>query len=119
MKNNKQIGTEFEKAIVDLLSKQGYWVHFIVPDARGAQPFDIIAVKDGMAVAMDCKTCKDRYFRMSRLEENQIMAFEKWMRCGNTHPFLAVEHGDIIRFVDYVELKLRGKVDLEDGKKGM
>ena len=112
--NNKKIGTEFENSIVDLLAKKGYWVHFISPDKRGAQPFDIIAVKDGLAVAMDCKTCKDRYLRMSRLEENQILAFERWLSCGNTNPFLVVEHGDKIIFVDYIELKEKGKIDLEE-----
>lgn len=111
--NNKKLGTEFEKAMVNLLAKQGYWVHFITPDARGAQPFDIIAVKDCFAVAIDCKTCADRYFRLGRLEENQIMAFEKWLACGNANPYIAVEHGDKIIMLDYVELKKELKIDLE------
>lgn len=111
--NNKKLGTEFERAIVDLLSKQGYWVHFITPDARGAQPFDIIAVKDCCAVAIDCKTCKDKYFRIGRLEENQIMAFEKWLACGNTDPYIVVEHNEVIHFVNYRELKEKGKINLE------
>ena len=111
--NNKKLGTEFEKQMVDLLSKQGYWVHFITPDARGAQPFDIIAVKDGMAVALDCKTCVNRYFSISRLEVNQLMAFDKWIACGNTTPIIAVFHNDEITMVDYLELKMKGRIDLE------
>ena len=54
--NNKRRGTEFERQMCDILAKKGYWVHFIVPDARGAQPFDIIACRDGRPVAIDCKT---------------------------------------------------------------
>ena len=111
--NNKKLGTEFEKQVVDLLSKQGYWVHFITPDPRGAQPFDIIAVKDGMAVALDCKTCVNRYFSISRLEVNQLMAFDKWLSCKNTTPLIAVLHKDKITMIDYLELKMKGRIDLE------
>ena len=94
--NNKKIGAEFEKQMIDILSKQGYWVHFISPDHRGAQPFDIIAVKDGMAMALDCKTSVNRYFHIRRLEVNQLMAFDKWLACGNATPFIAVLHKDKI-----------------------
>lgn len=111
--NNKQLGTDFEKSMVDLLAKQGYWVHFLSPDNRGAQPFDIIAVKDCFAVAIDCKTSKDHIFRLGRLEENQIMAFEKWLKCGNTTPFLAVMYNDGIYMIPYERLKKEGSVDLD------
>ena len=111
--NNKKLGMAFERRMVDDLSDRGYWVHFITPDNRGAQPFDIIAVKDGLAVAMDCKTCKDKIFRISRLEDNQIMAFDHWLKCGNANPFIAVEHDDRIIMIDYCELKKKGKIDLE------
>lgn len=112
--NNKKLGTEFEKAMVGYLAKQGYWVHFISPDNRGSQPFDIIAVKNGLALALDCKTCKDKIFRISRLEENQIFAFDKWLACGNANPFIAVEHNDKIIMIDYCELKKKGKINLEE-----
>lgn len=111
--NNKKLGTEFEKAMVDLLAKQGYWVHFIFPDKRGAQPFDIIAVKDCMAVAIDCKTCKDHMFRLGRLEPNQIMAFEKWIACGNDAAYLAVLYKDEIYMISYERLKTEGSIDLD------
>ena len=111
--NNKKLGTKFEKRMVDILSESGYWVHFISPDSRGSQPFDVIAVKNGLAVAIDCKTCKDKIFRIGRLEDNQIMAFEKWISCGNLNPFIAVEHDDQVIMIDYCELKKKGKIDLE------
>lgn len=112
--NNKELGTKFENEVVEFLSRIGFWVHFISPDKRGAQPFDIIAVRNGHACAIDCKTCKDKYFRMGRLEVNQIMAFEKWLKCGNSSPLIAVYHNDKIRFIDYVELKEKGKVNIEE-----
>lgn len=112
--NNKKLGTDFERSMVNLMAKQGYWVHFINPDSRGAQPFDIIAVKDGLAIAIDCKTCKDHIFRLGRLEENQIMAFEKWLKCGNETPFLAVLYKDKICMIPYNRLKEEGSIDLDE-----
>lgn len=110
--NNKKLGTNFERQLCGILAEDGYWVHFLSPDARGAQPFDVIAVKDGEAVAIDCKTCKDHIFRISRLEDNQVMAFEKWLACGNDGAFLAVLHENNVYFVDYTDLKARGKINL-------
>ena len=111
--NNKRLGTEFEKKMVKLLANQGFWAHFITPDNRGAQPFDIIAVKNDFAVAIDCKTSKDHIFRLGRLEENQIMAFEKWLKCGNSTPFIAVSYNDNIYMIEYTKLKGELNIDLD------
>ena len=87
-------------------------MHFIVPDARGAQPFDIIAVKNGMALAIDCKTCVANSFNISRLEDNQIMAFDRWQKCGNIEPIIAIKHNDQIYKIGYTELKERKSIKL-------
>lgn len=112
--NNKERGTQFEREICEILAKDNYWVHFISPDHRGAQPFDIIAVKDDHALAADCKTCESSTFRIERLEDNQVMAFEKWIACGNLDPILFVKHGDDIYLVPYGVLKEKGKVKLNE-----
>ena len=112
--NNKKLGTDFEREMVDILSKNGYWVHFISPDNRGAQPFDIIAVRDGIAIAADCKTCEDHIFRLDRLEWNQQTAFQRWIRCGNGMPVLFVKHNKQIYMVDYGRLSREKKVDLDE-----
>ena len=111
--NNKQIGTAFERELCEILAKKGYWVHFITPDARGAQPFDIIAVRDGKVMAIDCKTCVAKSFNISRLEDNQRMAFDKWMACGNDMPWVAVKHENKIYMVSYPLLKELGSIRLE------
>lgn len=103
--NNKKLGSAFEKEVCELLAAKGYWVHFIVPDVRGAQPFDIIAVKNGEAYAIDCKTCAAKSFNISRLEDNQVMAFEKWLRCGNLSPLVYVKHDGRIMAIKYTDLK--------------
>lgn len=112
--NNKKLGTEWEHKVCEYLSKNGYWAHFIVPDARGAQPFDIIAVKDGEAFAIDCKTCVSNTFNISRLEDNQIMAFGKWLACENSNAFIAVEHNKHLHWIDYEELMDKKSIKLTD-----
>ena len=109
---NKRLGNLFERELCGILAQEGYWVHFIVPDARGAQPFDIIAVKDGKALAIDCKTCVAHSFNISRLEDNQIMAFNRWMKCGNPVPIIAVKHNDLIYKIKYNELQERKSIKL-------
>lgn len=110
--NNKIKGTMFEREVCKILAENGYWVHFMSPDATGAQPFDIIAVKDGYALAADCKTCDANSFTMNRLEQNQIMAFDRWMACGNTIPVLFVKHEEEIFMIPYDDLVKNWKVKL-------
>lgn len=115
--NNKQLGSAFERELCDILAKKGYWVHFIVPDSRGAQPFDVIAVKDGKALAIDCKTSARDSISIGRLESNQIFAFERWIKCGNGNPIVAVKYKEDIYFVLYLELKRCSTVKLTEDLK--
>lgn len=110
--NNKKLGSEFERKVCDILKSAGYWVHFMTPDERGAQPFDVIAVRDGIAYAIECKTLasNQKYFPITRLEDNQIMAFEKWLECGNSMPIVLVSHKGVITPIRYDELKEKKKV---------
>lgn len=110
--SNKKIGSAFERTLCQKLANLGYWVHFLAPDARGAQPFDIIAVKHGVAYAIDCKTCVAATFNISRLEENQFLSFEHWLRCGNTTPIIAVLHGGEIYAIEYDRLKEQRSIKL-------
>lgn len=80
--SNKSTGTAFEKEFAELLAEKGFWVHRL-QDNQNGQPFDIIAVKNGRAYAFDCKDCAGRSFPLSRVEENQRMAMERWEECGN------------------------------------
>ena len=111
--NNKKLGTDFEHEVCGILAHEGWWVHFIAPDARGAQPFDVIAVMAGKALAIDCKTCAADKFSISRLEDNQVLAFEKWLTCGNEMPEVWVKHNDRIYRIPYKVLKVKKNVLLE------
>lgn len=114
--NNKKLGTEFENEMCKLLSEKGWWVHFIEPKPNGAQPFDIIAVKYGRAIAIDCKTSSTKRFDIKRLEDNQICAFEKWIACGNEMPIVAIKYNGEVYTVQYEYLKHKKVVDLEELK---
>ena len=117
--NNKKTGSDFERETCKKLNEMGYWVHFITPDsATGKQPFDIIAVKNDEAFAIDCKTCEDRYFRISRAEENQILAFNKWLKCGNSNAMFLVKHDGWACIVSHETLMEKKKVDLESYEVG-
>lgn len=113
--NNKKLGTQFEKRICKMLQNDGWWVHFIEPKPDGSQPFDIIAVRYDRAVAIDCKTSITNRFGIDRLQDNQVFAFEKWMKCGNGHPYVIVEYkGKDIYVIPYPYLKEHNVVKLED-----
>ena len=111
--NNKKLGTAFERRVVEYFKEWGYWVHFISPDARGAQPFDVIIAKDGKTHVMDCKTSADHNFRISRLEWNQQMAFERWQSCGNSPAWIIIEYKNSIYMVTYDDLKTKKSIDLD------
>lgn len=113
--NNKKLGTQFEKETCELLARYGWWVHFLSPNEAGAQPFDIIAVRNGKAIAIDCKTSVSNVFPINRLEDNQQLAFERWMRCKNLVPLIFVKYKENIHIVNYYVLHKYGKVDLESG----
>lgn len=86
MNNNKKLGSKFEKDFADFLSKQGYWVHYIEAAAyTGSQPCDIVAIKRDFPELYDCKTLnnKNGLFPISRIEENQRLAFERLRETEN------------------------------------
>lgn len=103
--NNKALGTQFEREMCDILSKKGFWVHFMSPDNSGAQPCDLIFAKDGQVQIADCKTCVAKSFTIDRLEDNQIFAFERWIKCGNSDPVIFVKHHDAVYKISYSVLK--------------
>ena len=112
MANNKQIGAKFEQEFVEILAKEGFWAHFLAPSPTGAQPFDVIAMKDGCAYCFDCKTSVKPIFPIARLEDNQILAFDKWLQCGGQEPMVVVKYDNKVYLVSYTQLKLEGSVDL-------
>lgn len=112
--NNKRLGTAFEREVVNLLSQNGYWVHFITPDASGSQPFDIIASMSDYPLVADCKTSATKWFSISRLEENQKMAFDLWLKKGNNRALIFVKYKTKIYAIPYIFLESKKRINLLD-----
>lgn len=121
MRNNKYLGNKFEKELSEILYDAGYWVHLLNQNKNG-QPADIIAVKNGKAYLIDAKVCMYEVFPFRRIEENQQLAMDMWIECGNTTPYFALKARNEIYMVSYEfikELAKQGKkqLNLEDMNK--
>ena len=117
--NNKSLGSKFEKDFADFLSKKGYWVHYIEGAAHtGAQPCDIVAIRRDSTELYDCKTLnnKNGLFPLSRVEENQRLAFKRFRKCQNVKSTfaLAILWNDDVYFVDFDNIDFTQKsIDLK------
>lgn len=87
---NKKLGNDFEIELCDLLAEHGFWVHPLSMNKSG-QPADIIAVRNKTAYLIDAKVCSSRGFTLSRMEENQDLAMERWKECGNGQGWFALK----------------------------
>ena len=80
--SNKATGTQFERELAQALAEHGFWVHRF-QDNQNGQPCDIIAARSGNTYLIDCKDCQEDFFRLSRMEENQINAMKFFELTGN------------------------------------
>ena len=79
---NKTMGNHFEEELCELLAEQGFWAHNLAQNQVG-QPADVLAVRDNIAVLIDCKVCSNNRFPLSRIEPNQEAATLKPQKqCG-------------------------------------
>lgn len=97
LKSNKKLGNDFEKEFAKILADEGYWCTLLTPKTHiGSQPADLVAVKNNKAILVDCKTCNNYLFPLSRLEQNQIEASKKYFKCGNTEYYIAIKYKEDI-----------------------
>lgn len=88
-RSNKIIGNVFESYFCEYLAQRGFWVHNLAQNKAG-QPADVIAMKDRSGWLIDCKVCTQDGFRLSRVEENQWYAMDRWIQCVKTEPAFAI-----------------------------
>lgn len=101
MATNKKLGNDFETELCNLLFDRGFWVHNFAQNQAG-QPADVIAVKNGTALLIDCKVCENDRFPFSRIEENQHTSMKFWKQCGNGYGLFALRLTDgKIYFIDH------------------
>ena len=101
---NKKLGNDFEQELCEILYDAGYWVHNFA-NRKNGQPADIIAVKDGGAYLIDAKVCSYDVFPFRRIEENQHLAMDMWIECGNIEPYFALKCRNEIYMVGYRTIK--------------
>ena len=110
--NNKKLGNDFEQELCEILEDHGFWAHNFA-NRKNGQPADIIAAKGRLAFLIDAKVCTYDVFRLSRMEENQRYAMDRWIDCENGSPYFALKTTNCVYMVTYDMLKT-----LEaDGKK--
>lgn len=120
MISNKKIGSKFEKDFANFLASKNYWVHFIEGAAYiGSQPCDIIAIKRDFPELYDCKTLNNKsgLFPISRIEENQRLAYERIRECRNPETIfsLAILWNNNLYYVDFDDIDFNKKsIDLKE-----
>ena len=97
---NQKRGKSFEEEWMEYLFSIGYWVHYNHPAPDGSQPFDIIAIYNGIVSAFDCKTLSGKRFPLNRIESNQETAFSLINAHGvhNTY-FVIKTENDIVHLL--------------------
>ena len=118
---NKKLGNDFEQELCEILANAGYWTHNFA-NRKNGQPADIIAVKNGKAYLIDAKVCSYEVFPFKRIEENQQLAMDMWIECGNITPYFALSTRNEIYMISWQAIKcLRAKgkkqLNLEDMNK--
>ena len=74
-----------------------------------------IAVRNNIAVLIDCKDCENDRFPLSRIETNQEGAMTLWEMRGNAYCYFALRISTGIYMVDFdslCEIELYGKRSL-------
>lgn len=99
--SNKKLGTKFERDYLKRLADNEWWAHFLNPDASGAQPFDILALRGSETMAIDCKTCASNRFPLSRIEDNQFWAFRSIIWKCDAYCGIAVLHNNEIYLIPF------------------
>lgn len=109
---NQKKGKTFEQEWIDYLYSHGMWVHYIQPAPDGSQPFDVIAVKDGVVYAFDCKTLKGKRFPLNRIEDNQQAAFESLNKQWVFDTYFVIKTDDnfahVVPSQEAIHLKMAG-----------
>lgn len=103
---NRTVGGRFEEELCGLLAEHGWWAHNMAQNQVG-QPADVIAVKNNIAVLIDCKVCANDRFALSRIECNQEGAMTLWEARGNAYCYFAMKLTDgTIHMVHFDDLNL-------------
>ena len=74
--SNKKNGSKFEKDLCQKLFDNGIWARLEYPAEDGSQPFDVKAFYRQVPYIFECKDCKNGYFDLNSVEDNQLLALD-------------------------------------------
>ena len=96
-------GRKFEEELCDYFSSQGYYVIYNEKGITGAQPCDIVIIKNNIAILVEAKNLdnKSGIFNLDRIEQNQVLAYNKFRSCKNTNFILAIKWKNNIWLIDF------------------
>lgn len=95
--SNKSVGNKFEQEWCEILRDHGFWSK-AYPTGQG-QPADVEGVKDNEHFLFECKDCTSGNFNLSRVESNQILAYQYYAMCGNGNYYFVININDTICIV--------------------
>lgn len=110
--NNKVLGNKFEEDFAQFLSEKGYWVAPFPGKAfTNSQPADLIACKNNVPYLIDCKTLsnKNGLFALTRVEQNQRLAYKRFRECGNFLYTLAILWNNDIYMIPLYSVNFKNK----------
>lgn len=117
--NCKQLknGNRDENIVINLFKNHKYWAHNFAKDSSGAQPVDVIAIKENCNWLVDVKNVRkeDVSFPFSRIEPNQktCMDFARnWARIKNLGFVICFERSNLkplfLSYDKYLEMSEKG-----------
>lgn len=109
-------GKEFEIKMCNYLFKKGYYVIYMERAVTGSQPSDIVAIKDNIAILLECKNLENKngIFTLDRVEQNQRLSYKRFKECGNNGFYLAIQWKNAVYMVNFELLKhFDGSLDLK------
>jgi Holliday junction resolvase len=118
---NINIGNEYEKEFLLLLTSYNYWA-YRTPNAIGGQPCDIIAMNGKKNWLIDVKHSKSDKFLLSRCEGNQKTTFTYATKycniknCGFAIYFESIKKFKWLAFgdIDFAKYKSVDFADMQD-----
>lgn len=116
--SNKRLGNIFENDFAKYLSSIGYWVApFPGKSHTNSQPCDIVACKNNKTFLIDCKVLSNKTgrFPLSRVEENQRLAYIRYKKCGNKNFNLAIIWNNDVYIIPFDTIDFADKsIDLTE-----
>ena len=93
--DNRSNGGRFEQELSHTLAENGFWAH-VMQQNKSGQPADIIAVKGKYHTLIDCKVISEESaaFKLSRVEENQRLAMDRFLAKGKEQCWYAMKMPD-------------------------